>query len=267
MKYFDTKHKRLVFIEQPATTSFWDSQWEAKNFERAVKSGDGNNFVIRQTRRYLPIGSKILEGGCGSGKYVYGLHQAGYESYGIDTAEKTVENLNYHFPALHIRHGDVRSVQFPDNFFDGYWSLGVIEHFYDGYERILYEMHRVIRPGGYLFLAFPYLSPLRLAKARHGDYPEFHESADLLGNFYQFALDKDAVVADSANHGLILVQSLPMDGLKGAKDEMSFLSSWWHSLYAADRGPMTFVRKVVNKMFEPFAAHSILLIFRRNDPS
>ena len=32
--------------------------------------------------------------------------------------------------------------------------LGVIEHFYDGYEDVLDEIYRVIKDRGYLFLVF-----------------------------------------------------------------------------------------------------------------
>lgn len=42
---------------------------------------------------------------------------------------------------------DVRKLQFADGFFDGYWSLGVIEYFWEGYNEIVNEVKRVIKPG------------------------------------------------------------------------------------------------------------------------
>ena len=54
----------------------------------------------------------------------------------IDYAPKTVEFVNKKFPFLDIRLGDVTKLDFDDNFFDAYWSFGVIEHFYQhGFSR------------------------------------------------------------------------------------------------------------------------------------
>ena len=67
-------------------------------------------------------------------------------------------------PDLNIDFGDVRSLPYKKSSFDGIWSLGVIEHNWDGYDQILREAHRVLRSGGYFFLAFPSFSPLRKLK-------------------------------------------------------------------------------------------------------
>jgi len=53
---------------------------------------------------------------------------------------------------------DVRKLNFPDHYFDGYWSLGVIEHFYKGYDEIIHKIYRVLHPGGFLFLTVPEMS-------------------------------------------------------------------------------------------------------------
>jgi len=42
-------------------------------------------------------------------------------------------------------------LKFPNNFFDGYWTLGVIEHFWEGYNQIIEEAKRVIKPGDIYF--------------------------------------------------------------------------------------------------------------------
>ena len=44
---------------------------------------------------------------------------------------------------------DLDDLPVEDESVDGYWSLGVIEHFYDGYGEILSEMHRVIKRDGF----------------------------------------------------------------------------------------------------------------------
>ena len=53
----------------------------------------------------------------------------------MDFAEESVRRARLEYPGLDIREGDVRSLPFPAGHFDGYWSIGVIEHFWGGYDR------------------------------------------------------------------------------------------------------------------------------------
>ena len=176
MRYYDTENRRLVYIEQRATPEFWDRQWEDEKLKKSILAGIKERFVFPTTKHYLKLGAKILEGGCGKGHFVYSLYARGYDAYGVDFAEKTVKRVNTLIPELKIRLGDVRQLEFPDATFHGYWSLGVIEHFPEGYDPIAKEMLRVLKPGGYLFLTFPYMSPLRRLKTYFGAYPLFDKN-------------------------------------------------------------------------------------------
>ncbi len=150
--------KRLVYLEGKATPQFWDHRWQAEG-----KPGPANlkDEVVTVTEKYLPRGARILEGGCGRANKVMALSAAGYRATGVDFAEDSVKQARLHYPDLDIRQGDVRSLDFPDGHFDGYWSMGVIEHFWEGYGPILAEAARVLRPNGYLFGQSP--GSLRIA--------------------------------------------------------------------------------------------------------
>jgi len=117
-RYYDSINKRLVYCEQVASPDFWDSHWRADDFKKAIWSG--NRFVARWTLRYLPTGSKVLEGGCGRGQNVYALKKAGYDAFGVDFAHETVSLVNLLAPEQDIRKGDVRNLPFENCFFDGY---------------------------------------------------------------------------------------------------------------------------------------------------
>lgn len=103
---------------------------------------------MKTLRKYLP-GEKgiILEGGCGRAQHVYCMKYNGYNAVGVDFAERTVRAVNEAVPELDVRKCDVRNLPFRDGEIAGYWSIGVIEHFWDGYNEILDEMARVIRDG------------------------------------------------------------------------------------------------------------------------
>jgi SAM-dependent methyltransferase len=262
--YFDKINNRLVYVGAAASDTFWDNHWKSDDasFEKRIRAGY-DSFVIDNTRKYLPVGSRILEGGCGQGEKVCALHYHGYDAYGVDYAKETVKKTNQFAPELKIKVGDVRDLPFPDNFFDGYWSLGVIEHFYDGYERIVSEMFRVLKPGGYLFLTVPVISPLRKAKIRRKKYLEYKESKEIRENFYQFAFDPKIVVNDLKNRGFKLVDMKPHDGIKGLKDEVLILKPFLQYLYDKENRASNWVKRILDIVLRRFANHICLFVMRK----
>ncbi len=261
MKYFDKKNNRLVYISKSATPEFWDECWEDENLKKTIQGVSSRSFVHKKTGQYLKLGSKILEGGCGRGQYVYALQKWGYEAYGVDFAPETVKKITELFPEMKIVEGDVRALPYEDNFFDAYWSFGVIEHFFEGFEKIASEMKRVVRPGGFIFVTFPAFSSLRSLKARRGQYPNFDENNFEKEKFYQFALDPKNVVKQFEALGFISREVYALDGIKGMKDEVKFLKPLLQYIYNSKLLPMKVLREVINRVFRKFSGHSTLCIF------
>ena len=264
MKLYDEKNKRLIIFKQKATSGYWDKHWQVNDFVRRVKQGKNNKLVRKFTKRFLGSGTKILEGGCGIGQNVYGLKRWGYDAYGVDFAEKTIDKTKKAFPELKVSVQDVRKLDFPDNFFHGYWSLGVIEHFWDGYHEILKEAKRVLRPNGYLFLTFPYMSALRKFKARTGLYKN-QRNIPSHDNFYEFILNKDDVRKDVEQYGFRLVLERFFDATKGIKDEISFLKPILQRIYNNQNILAKALRALNTILFSRVAGHMILLIFQKNE--
>ena len=264
MRYFDPVRNLLIYIESKADPSFWDSHWKLdKNITKIL--GVKNTFVSRITKQYLkPKDGIILDGGCGKGTIVASLKHNRYRVIGIDYAKKTVNILNQYLPELDIRLGDVRDLPFEDNYFIGYWSIGVIEHFWEGYESIAFEMSRVLQDNGYLFLTFPYMSPLRRMKARLGLYDLWQETMPT-NDFYQFALNSKLVIEDFQKLGFKLVMTLPFDGIKGTKDEIAIIKPLLQKLYdyKGKKKLINVIRKNISLITSPKASHCILLIFKK----
>lgn len=262
--YFDKNNNRLVYVGKAADDAYWDRHWKSENskLEKQIKvKNDG--FVIGYTKKYLPAGTKIFEGGCGLGEKVSALHYNGYDAYGVDYAKETVKKINQYAPELKIKAGDVRDLPFPDNFFDGYWSLGVVEHFYDGYEKIVSEMFRVLTPGGYLFLTAPVMSPLRKAKVRGRKYPEYKESKETRENFYQFAFDPKDVINNFKSRGFKLIDVKPYDGIKGLKDEVLTLKPFLQYLYDKKNSVSNLVKRILDIVLRHFTNHMCLFVMRK----
>ena len=261
--YYDKSKKGLLIFKEKATAKFWDEHWDNHDFFSKFKNSKNNQFILDNTRKFLKKG-KILEGGCGLGKVVYCLHYNGYSAFGIDFAQKAVKKVNKRFPELNILPGDVRNLQFKDNFFDGYWSLGVIEHFFEGFDSIVEEMSRVLKRGGFLFVTYPYMSPLRRLKVKLKIYRSL-DKEDQSDCFYQFVLNPSSVKKNFEKKGFKLLNYKPFDGLKGFKDEVRIFKPLLQRLYDY-RGKKRYIRtckKQLGRILDEFSSHMILMIFKK----
>lgn len=265
-KYYDPENNRLIYIYKKATPDYWDQTWEKElhaNLRRLKVSKW--NYVIGKTKKFLPYGASVLEGGCGTGIQVFKLHEAGFKTTGLDYSPGTIHYLKENYPELDIRYGDVREIPFEDDSFDGYWSFGVIEHFYEGYSAIVSEMYRVIKPGKYLFLAFPHMSTYRRKKAGAGKYPAWNHDPDEIENFFQFALDEDRVIPDIEDNGFSYIEKKKLSGLSGFRDESGPLFSLIDKIYNCKLKFIKPFKTLISIALTPYFSNSILLIFKKKE--
>lgn len=263
MKTYLTDRKALAFYKQQATAEFWDKHWNAAGLQSVLRNSTDDGLFIPAVKRYLPKESVVLEGSCGTGHLVHALQYQGYKAIGVDFASETIKNIKEAVPELDVRLGDVRALDLPDGSLDGYISVGVIEHFYDGYESIIKEMRRTLKVGGFLFVSFPYMSPLRRLKVALRMYP-FKESAALNARreqFYQFALTAERAQADLEALGFKLKERLTYDGIKGFKDEVALFQPYLQQVYDGKRGQRWYSH--LNRFFLPFASHCVFLVLQK----
>lgn len=124
-------------------------------------------------------------------------------------------------------------------------------------------MARVLKKNGFLFLSFPWMSPLRKIKARLNLYPLWKENPDLRKNFYQFALDANQVKKDMEKKGLIFIAQHYLDGTKGLKDECGIFKPVLQKLYDSQNSAMKGANLLLSLIFSRIAAHSLLCIFQK----
>lgn len=255
----------IAFYREKATAEFWDNHWSATDLQTILRNSKDDRLFIPAVKRYLPKESIILEGGCGMGHIVHALQYQGYKAIGIDFASETIKNIKAAVPELDVRFGDVRALDLPDASLDGYVSVGVIEHFWDGYTPIINEMKRTLRPGGFLFVSFPYMSPLRRLKVFLKLYP-MAQKQDLDGQvdtFYQFALSPGRFQSELEALGFQLKDFLTYSGLKGFKDEVPLLQPWLQEVYDGKRAGRW--RSHLERLFKLFASHCALLVMQKTE--
>lgn len=270
--FFDKQQRHLACFRTSADSTFWDQHWGDADIARVYNSLYHHNLVVRLTRRYVgPQDGPVLEGGCGMGQFVYCLSRAGYDCIGVDVAERTIRRAQEAMPGLQLFVMDVRKLEFPDDNFAAYWSMGVIEHFPEGYEQILSEMYRVVKPGGYVFLTVPIMSLLRRTKASLGLYEELSDKsgADPGPDFYQYILSHKKIIQDFTHRGFALMRVYNKGGIKGLGDEVPVLKrplQWVTGL--RDKG--LFLKGCVKALamsLSPVANHTQLFVFRKHGRS
>ncbi len=102
-------------------------------------------------------GRKVLDMGCGSGRYTIALARAGAASVvGVDLGSRSVESARALADRVGLTNvqfvvGDVLKLEFEDQAFDFVFCNGVLHHTTD-MEGAIRELHRVLRPEGQAFL-------------------------------------------------------------------------------------------------------------------
>lgn len=261
---FTLNNPHLLVIHRTASQSYWENRWRTPDLCHTIQQNSHDVFITDTTKKYLPAKSevRILEGGCGQGSVVLNLKRSGYDTYGIDSAKVTVEKVKQCLPDLPIQTGDVRQLPYPDNSFDGYWSLGVIEHDLSGYSNILRECSRVLKKNGYLFITFPHLSTLRRIKKALHVYPLC--SSEHPANFYQFFLDSSVVIHDLKKHGFIIRKTRPHDALKGLKEELPPLNPIIKKINKSNSFPARVISAIIEHTCYKLCGHIILIVAQKN---
>ncbi len=135
-------------------------QWNNRSLEGELESFN-DRTLVRIFTRFLGENSRILEGGCGFGAWCEWFQERGHEIIGIEYDQNIVDQAKKFKPDVAVELGDITDLKYPDNHFDAYISLGVIEHFEHGPEKSLEEAFRILKPGGLAFVTTPLLTPLR----------------------------------------------------------------------------------------------------------
>lgn len=173
---------KLTWIGRDTDASFWDIHWINANKKFFLKAR--LPWYVKHAISELPPRASLIEAGCGAGFIARALAKRGYDVFGVDYAEETINFQKDYFPHIKLFCQDVRALNFNDNAFDAYLSLGVIEHFRDENDVLvtIKEGVRVTKPGGVLFISVPFTNFLREKKIRKGIYEQIKE---IPGEFYQ----------------------------------------------------------------------------------
>lgn len=117
-----------------STTSFWKEELDV-------------------FKKYLPVG-RVLEIGCREGRDAQILSTAGFDYVGTDISERLLEEARKRNPNLSFHQQSIYELEFPENYFDGFWASAVLLHIpRPRLPLALNTLHNVIRPNGIGFIS------------------------------------------------------------------------------------------------------------------
>lgn len=153
--------QKEYFFSKSPKHKVWDEMWIKRTIEQELEACEMESPPRNLFLTLISKDSKIIDAGCGFGKWVIYLRQNGYDIIGIDNSEQAISKLKDYDKSIKIEIGDVLNINYPDNSFDVYISMGVIEHFEDGPIPALKEAFRVLKPNGLIFVSVPTVNIIR----------------------------------------------------------------------------------------------------------
>jgi SAM-dependent methyltransferase len=139
----------------------WDDMWKRRTIELELEACEIETPPRELFLTYLSKKDRIIDAGCGFAKWVIYLHRRGYKIVGIDNNKLAISKLKEFDSTIHVEMGDILNIKYPDNSFDAYISMGIVEHFEEGPQAPLNEAYRLLKPGALIFVSVPTVNIIR----------------------------------------------------------------------------------------------------------
>lgn len=160
---------------------YWEMEYDNGVMETKIKK-IAHKFINKISFKIkIPLknGGKILDIGCGDGKWLLKLREEGWKTYGVEISDLAAEYVRKKYN-LNVFTGIVEDAGYEDDFFDAIILSHVIEHLSDPI-RTLFEVNRILKKDGILVISAPNVGSF---EAKH--FKKYWIGWDLPRHFYHF---------------------------------------------------------------------------------
>ncbi|PIP53733.1 MAG: hypothetical protein COX07_09105 [Bacteroidetes bacterium CG23_combo_of_CG06-09_8_20_14_all_32_9] len=237
----------------------------------------------RRVSRFIKNDAKVLDIGCGNGRFLkYLLKFGSFKLYGTEMEGNSAKRAS-RIPEITLKTGTLEPDDFPDKFFDAISLFHVFEHLTEPKET-LEIINKILKPGGIVVFSFPnivsFQAQLFKGKWLHLDPPRhlfFFAPKDfikLMKTFGFTVISKHNISLEQNPFGM--VQSLLnlttkkrevlFESLKGNADyikEYSKLNMFFQKLFFVVTMPVFALTDVISALFGK--SGTIELAFKKND--
>lgn len=126
----------------------WNKHYKKENIWQDRKP----TVYVKDFKKFLKKGSKILEIGFGKGNDLVNMSKLGLDCYGIEISKIAVERVRARSKNLHLFVGKAEKLPFKRGSFDGVYCVRTLYHLIE--EKAMPEMIRVLKKDGILYLPF-----------------------------------------------------------------------------------------------------------------
>lgn len=161
-----------------ANTALWQAQLGAAERQQQqhydniaadyeVHYSDAWSVEYRRRFIYEPMlegldlaGMKVLDAMCGSGQTTEYLLARGAEVTGLDISNEVIETFQTRWTTATAVNRSLLDSGLPDDTFDCIVMVGGLHHIHPDVKRAVAELHRILKPGGYLCFMEPHSGSL-----------------------------------------------------------------------------------------------------------
>lgn len=140
----------------------WFSEWFDSPYYHTLyqhrDEQEAQEFLDNLSRHFhISPSTRIVDLACGKGRHAIYLHSLGFDVTGIDLSARSIAAASAAADEhLHFEVGDLRNLRFENEFdiaLNLFTSFGYFQS-HDENLKVIKNMHRCIKPGGYLLIDF-----------------------------------------------------------------------------------------------------------------
>lgn len=158
---------KLVFLNPMPTNEYLSSLYPETYYsyqdffsdKKGISALLSKIFVNLDTKdpKFRQAG-KMLDIGCGSGKFIYKMREKGWDVFGVEIS-KNAADLGRMAANLNIFSGELTHANFPDEYFDYIRLNHSFEHINNPHETLA-EIRRILKKDGKLMIGVPNINSL-----------------------------------------------------------------------------------------------------------